>query len=392
MVDKADLRAISALSPPHVAAYLVNIGWRDEGQYGPFARRYLKTIGEREFELLLPRSPALADFSNRMAEAAQIVADAEGRDVRHVIFDLSVAAFDVIRVRSKDADDYGSVRFEEGLELHEEARKLVVAAALAEASESPRAAWKGRHPDSVTKYVERLRLGQTENASFSLTILSPYAFDLGGQSALFDDESFGRRVTRKFGRALSAIEHALSDSLADPLPAFSRAVSEGVSAELCMALAKLADNDTGIEVSIAWSPAKPEGPPKRVALTRHDGSVLQEVARSLSAQEPERDFIIEGRIEEIKERSEDFQGSVVLEAPIAGRGVRKIRVRFEAPERDLVFDAAKSKQWVRVTGDLVRDGKSLSLLGPREFAVMQPEEEDAPVEPEASTSAVSAKR
>jgi hypothetical protein len=105
------------------------------------------------------------------------LAKAEGRTSAAVIFDLTLTAFDVIRVRSRDADEYGSVRFPEGVQLFEEAENLLVASARAASSEVPRRVWKGRRPESITEYLQRVRLGQTEKSSFSLTVMSPYAFE-----------------------------------------------------------------------------------------------------------------------------------------------------------------------------------------------------------------------
>ena len=116
--------------------------------------------------------------------------------------------------------------------------------------------------------------------------------------------------------------------------------------------------------------------PVRLGLTRQDAAVLQEVARTFSRQEPEPEFVIEGLVEEIKEKPECFNGSVVIQAPLPNQpGVRKIRVNFDQRYRDLVYDAARDKKWVRVIGDLARDGKSLTLLDPHDFSIVEPDDE-----------------
>jgi len=370
---------ISALSPGHVAGYLRIRGWEDKGKYGAYGQRYSKIVGDRTFDIVLPRLATIADFAARMKELINVLAEVENRKPAVVLFDLTLTPFDVIRVRSKDADAYGSIRFEQGLDLHEEAKKLVVAAAFAAASKQPRKAWKGRRPDSIGQYLERLRLGQTEHASFSLTVLSPYSFDPeDGRATLFEDEAFGRRVTLKFGTALAAIETALAEAVAteDPLPAFEKGVGAGVSADMCQALAKLAENDNGIQISVSWSPAKPTGGPICLSLTPQDSAVLHEVARTFARQEPEPEFVLEGLVEEIKEKPERFDGSVVVQAQLPQQaGLRKIRMKFDERYRDLVYDAAKNKQWVRVIGNLVREGKLLKLLDPHDFSVVEPSDE-----------------
>jgi hypothetical protein len=377
--ETTELETISALSPTHVAGYLRGHSWRDQGKYGPYGQLYSKNVEDRTFNVVLPRLATIADFATRMKELINVVAGVERRQAASVLFDLTLAPFDVIRVRSMDADAYGSIRFARGLDLHEEAKRAVTAAANAAASERPRKAWKGRRPDSVGQYLERVRLGQTENASFSLTVLSPYSFDPEGQekATLFEDESFGRRVTLKFGSALTAIETALAEAVAgNVLPAFEKVIPAGVSADICQALAKLADNESGVQISVSWSPAKPASGPIRLSLTPQDSAVLHEVARTFARQEPDPEFVVVGLVEEIKEMPERFDGSVVIQAKLPQQnGIRKIRVHFAQGDRDLVYEAARNKRWVRVTGNLARDGKLLKLDEPHDFSIVEPSDE-----------------
>lgn len=377
--ETTELETISALSPTHVAGYLRSRGWRDQGKYGSYGQLYSRNVDDRAFNVVLPRLATISDFAIRMKELINVVAQAERRKAASVLFDLTLAPFDVIRVRSMDADAYGSIRFAKGLDLHEEAKRAVIAAANAVASEQPRKAWKGRRPDSVGQYLERVRLGQTENASFSLTVLSPYSFDPEGQekATLFEDEAFGRRVTLKFGSALTAIEAALAEAVAgDPLPAFEKGIAAGVSADMCQALAKLADNESGIQVSVTWSPAKPANGPIRLSLTPQDSAVLHDVARTFAQQEPEPEYVLVGLVEEIKEQPDRFDGSVVIQAKLPQHvSVRKIRVHFAKEDRDFVYEAAKNKRWVRVMGNLARDGRLLKLLEPHDFSIVEPSDE-----------------
>ena len=57
---------------------------------------------------MLPRLATIADFPIRMKELINVVAEVENRKAAVVLFDLTLAPFDVIRVRSMDADAYGS--------------------------------------------------------------------------------------------------------------------------------------------------------------------------------------------------------------------------------------------------------------------------------------------
>jgi hypothetical protein len=376
MSDALDSPTLVALSPSHVGGYLRTHGWMDDGAYGAFGRMFHREIDSYKYQVVLPTRASIADFSRRMAELVESLADAESRPARSVLFDLTLTPFDVIRVRSKGADDYGSVRIADGVQLHEEARNLLVSAARAAIAEIPKKAYRGRRPDKVNEYLDRVRLGQTEKSSFSITILSPYSFDPTGEPLLLGDDAFGRRVTLKFAKALAATETALAEATGGAIAAFERRIGAGVSAELCLALGRLADSDFGTEVSVTWSPARPISDPVRLSLTRQDGAVLQEVAREFAREEPERDAIIEGIITQIAEEPHTFDGSATMEAAIEGRLRRVHIVGFGTDDRELLIAAFRKRKRIQVDGNLALEGRRLKLAQPRGLVVLDDRDAD----------------
>jgi hypothetical protein len=95
-----------------------------------------------------------------------------------------------------------------------------------------------------------------------------------------------------------------------------------------------------------------------------------EASGLLARQEDEPDFSLEGCIAAIAEAPERFDGAVVIETVISG-AVRKVRVRFGEADRRTIYDAAKEKRWIRVVGDLRREGQRLLLLNPRDIALIE---------------------
>jgi hypothetical protein len=377
MPNNPDMTTIAALSPIHVGAYLTAIGWRDVGPFGAHGRRYSRTLSGETCELVLPTRASITDFPKRMFELVEDLARAEKRSARSVAFDLSLTAFDVVRIRSRDADDYGSIRFAEGLQLCEEAKNLLIASARAASADIPKKAWKGRRPEIINDYLQRVRLGQTEKSSFSLTVLSPYSFDVGQhpQTSLFADDAFGRRVTRTFANALCAVESALSEVQPSPIPAFEGKVNAGVSAELCQALGNLACNELGVEITVNWTPAKPVPRIARLSLTPSDGAILTEVARVFARDEPEPDTAIEGIITQISEDPHTFDGSTTVEAAVEGR-LRRVRVNFDPHYRNVLIEAFRQRKPIRVEGELASEGTRLHLRNARGLVIMPNQDSD----------------
>ena len=365
---------LTALSPRDIAGWLRNRGYEHRGNFGEFGLVFARDRPEETQEVILPTSPQAKDFGRRMEELVNEIAGYEDRAPGDVLTDLTLTPFEVVRVRSPDADDYGSVRLSKGLDLHEEARNLVLSAANAAASPAPRRSWRGRRFEEVSSYLENVRLGQSQRGSFILTVLSPWDFVPDTHGALdLGEVTFGRRVTKSLQMALEATARGIRDSTAGGVEPLVNAYTRGVSSNFCQSLAKLVRDGEGIDVTIGWSPAHPESAPVKVSFKREDAAVLTEAAKILSRQEPEPGVVLEGLVAAIAEDPERFDGEVVLETVLAG-ALRRVRVKFESEERDAVYAAAQNKQWIRVVGDLRRDGRGLSLAAPRELALIHASE------------------
>lgn len=370
---KAMLSGLSAIA---VAAWLKQLGYSpvsNLGENGAILSR-LKTDGEdsepTRQELLLPTSPGASDFVRRMDALVSDLSNFEQRSEHDILSDLTLAPFDVIKVRSPDADDYGSLRLGAGLEIHEQAKQMVVAAANSAASPIARRSWRGRRFEEVDQYIASLRLGQSQRGSFVLNILSRWDFSPDGQSSLdFGETNFGRQVTQRLAKALGAVRRSLRLAVVQGAETFQNSYESGVSANLCLALSRLAREGDGIDISINWSASKVEDEGSRITLRRDDSSLLNEAARILAAEEDEPDFLMEGLVARISEPPEEFSGAAIVEG-FVGNTLRKVRVNFDEGSRTTIYDAAREKKWVRLSGDLSRANNRLSLKRPRLIEIL----------------------
>lgn len=378
--DRIDPSTLRALSPHAVAAYLKSKGWVDQGRWGEFALLFARDCDGKRSEAVVPTKPTILDFGRRMAELLHDVAEAEDRPQSQVLYDFVAAPFDVLRIRARDADEYGAISLNAGCSLVEDGRNLFVTAAIQTASPRPRAVVRGRRPDEANAYLERVRLGQTERGSFGLTLLSPYSFDPADQSAtqalLLDDRPpFARRVAINLAKALQRVGQALEQSIGADTSVFGNFVSDGVSAKLCATLARLADRGGGTDVSVSWSPQKPLPASPTLSLQRSDAAILKEAAAILSAAAEPETVLLVGTVLGITEQRDQFDGTVILHVNIDGRP-RSVRTRFADSDRDTVFEAFRGKTDLLMTveGELVTEGRHLRLWNPRNFGVTLIEE------------------
>src|SRR4051794_22804504 len=107
---------LAALSPRDIASWLRMRGFEHKAQYGEFGAVFAREREGMTQEVILPTSPTVRDFARRMEELVTDLSESEERPPADVLTDLTLAPFDVVKVRSPDADDYGSVRLAAGLD------------------------------------------------------------------------------------------------------------------------------------------------------------------------------------------------------------------------------------------------------------------------------------
>ena len=382
-----DEDALRALSWVDLKAYLDSQGWRAAGTYAGKAAIYASPSDNGgTAEILVPLNDDVADYAARMADAVAALARIEDRDEQAIFSDLSEAGSDVIRLRASEADDEGTISLADGVALHREAENLMLAAACA--AVEPRRSYHARKIAEVRDYLDELRLGQTERGSYVMTIRSPISpalrssrlelFD--AMAALLDDdggEPFSRRVTLKLARALASTKDAVSKAIADDgFDAFDAAVDHGVSANLCDAIASLAQHGAGLDIGISWARVRPvTGANPHFRFSRDMARVLQEAAVEFRRNEPRLDERVEGFVIHLDRPPEQFDGHATLRTLIDGKQ-RRIQVTFDQGEYNLVIRAHRDQVAVSLDGGLYPRGQRWELRNPRNLRLLTEAEDD----------------
>ena len=381
LIAHSDRNMLSALSPRAVVGYLRSHGWEKAREFGPNAAVFMQTLDGAEHELLVPIAQQAHDYAAVMEVMIKDLTDIERRPPYEIAADLSMAAFDVVRVRSTDSDEFGSIKLMAGVELHEHARDLLLHAANAAASKSPRAIWRDRRAEGVDDYLGALRLAQSQRGSFVISLLSPWDFMPIAdreQTQLGFVEPFGRRATKMLGRALEALKRALQEAAIEGVAKpFGAAVKDGVSANLCLALAQIARDGDGADISVRWSSTQPETSQPHLHLTREDSQSLTEAAQKLSESQPLPDVEVQGHITSLNEEQRAYDGITTIDALVDGR-MRRVHVTFAKDDtkiRDALIDAFKQRKRISFAGELIRDGRRLHLERPRDLMILPPDDE-----------------
>lgn len=359
-----DRESFAALNPLEVRAYLVDTGWSEARVLAGRGSFWLHPSGDGG-EVPLPYDRSVGDFAERMRDTVEVLARVEERSQLAVLIDLERAGLDVIRVRlaSSEIED-GSVPLDRGVELMESVRNTVYASACAASARHRRAYYYSRPPKTVSDFMAGVRLGQTERGSYVVAIETPVAPELHEQTEL-TPEPFGRTVTRTMTSALQVLLEAANSGKAKEI---ERAVSSGVSANLCSAVAdalSLTGAQGELEVRVSWARTRrvSDTTPAKVSFPSYLGGVIGEAAGLLRSISEIEGFELEGTVYQLRQDTE-----AIIQGLVEGR-YRKVRLTFPPEFREEIIRAYEERSMLRCVGELRQAGKSSELHNARSFSI-----------------------
>ena len=363
-----DHKVFESLRPLDMAAYLRSEGWALVGYMGDTA-----TVWKRQAQqILLPRDSTFADYARRVAEILDTLAETENRSQLEIVRDLATASSDVVRVRVSSAlATDGSLALEEGVTLFENAKVILLSAARA--AVAPRAYFRSRLPGPADEYMRKVRLGQTEHGSYVVTLVCPASPELqpanpGLLPAV--EEPYDRRVTRTLAGALQKSALAAREAgLKQDMEPFTSAVREGVSSNLCNALAEIGGGmeEGQIEVSFSWSRSRtrPLVPSSRIIIPHDAIPVMREAARVLKETYRDDDFELIGPVVRMDSPDATTGGDVLVYAEVDT--LRRVKVHLEGPDYSQAVQAHRQGLEVRCRGKLEKEGRYFTLKNVKEF-------------------------
>ena len=388
-VSIQDSSALQSLGAVELGAYLHSQGWTETEIIEDRAAYWLKRNDEgEEFEALVPQKASLGDYTLRVAQLLQTLSIVESRSESEIYTDIQNTQTDTIRLRFiSSVFDSGTVPLAEATQMIESVRELTLAAACA--AVTPRAVYAKRKPQEAMDFLKKVRLGQTERGSFILSLHAavPPRYRLSereqtvldlGDAGLADaerDEPFGRRVTLTLARGLRAALHATlrAQSKGDFAP-FEEAVAQGVSANLCDALADLGleTSTQTISIEFQWSPTRAllRPAPRTVELQTDHFIALRDAARQFREIEPLKAYEVYGYVIRLDRKEGELAGQITL-SDYSENKPRRVRILLEDADYQTALRANGDGLLVQCAGELTREGVSYLLKNPRSFALME---------------------
>jgi hypothetical protein len=234
-------------------------------------------------------------------------------------------------------------------------------------------------------YLRQVRMGQTEQGSYVLTMLSPVPPELKAAQEqeelpgiIEPVEPYERRVIRTLVTALGALDEAARvAAMSGDMAPFTAAVRRGVSANLCDAVVGLSKVSPGaaVDIQVSWSRTRPIEMPTRMLLGSDSMPIIEEAARQFREKTPIEDFDVEGFVTGLDRGPSAVEGDITVEG-IVNDHIRRIIIRLGEDTYSNAVRAHDNRLKVKCTGELVKEGRGHRLQSPRHFEVIADDEGD----------------
>lgn len=312
--------------PEEIRSYLKVTGWAPVS--GGDVAELWSLPGPADEVVLVPMKPGAPDFAKRARILMHDLARVAFEDVQTVHDAIATVYNDVTDLRASDPSmSDGTIPLESGYELFLSAKRIRVASAAATIR---RQAHFRNLPPRAREQAREVRLGQTRRGSYIVPIISqarsPEDVYAPGQDHIdvqVEETLFDRRVTATMSRALGVLED-MAGSHRGPTPSeISDSIGEGVSYELCQALAKVVNTESvsALDVAFHWSrvAAPPPGTPAHVEFNRAAIEIVDQVSEQLKTKIYTREHLIYGVVTDLSRQPDDDTGRVGVQTLIKRR-------------------------------------------------------------------------
>jgi hypothetical protein len=361
------------VEPASAELYLKAHGWAAEQESDMFS---VWGRVDEAVHLFVPRSREPDDYGRRLFDFVAKLSRVELRDPEVVATNLRYAASDLVRIRLEGPTvRAGEVPIGDGANLFEGTRKLMMAAACA--AHDPKPYYGPKKPSAARHYLEGVRLGQTERGSYVVTVISDIA--ASAQETLLPEDApapFERQVTETLATALFAAKTAarrVIDEVHD-LAIFEESVHEGVSANLCDAIAYIGADDapTKIGVTVDWSASWVRAgmeEPVRVSFDTSEVEIVERAGRHLRQLGPFEGTYVRGFVRHLDRGTADQVGTIIIEG-VANEERRNVHVDLVGEAYRLAIVAHDERAEVAITGTLTKRGRHWTLLQPSDLEIV----------------------
>jgi hypothetical protein len=343
-----DLRAAGQLPLENVRRFLTGRGWAVRDRFDSATVWTLPANGG-EFEILLPADQAARDYPSRILDLLDTVATVEERSIIALVDDIRTGGADVVSFRLLPNTPAGTIPLFNAADAVAGVRELVLASTYAVVLGRPLLV-QGRRPPHVQQFAQSVTLGSPRAGSWMVSAQLPIP-----QVPVQGGTPMARRVSLQMHEAVLACVTAAHQATArysvDP---FLHATEQGVSANLCSALANIGRDDVPFELRFSWALQLPTRVETRTL--RFDPPVIEVLRRASDdlRNVPDGDVTVTGVVSRLRrEGTEGGQATVrglISTAYGAAEEQRRVRVLLPRSLYERAVAAHGQQRQVRISG------------------------------------------
>ena len=338
--------------------YLGSIGFKFEE---PFGDRGAVYVSERGQHVLLPTTREIPDYSMRVTTLIEQLSRFLEVEREKLAKMISGIGFDALKIKTGIGASSFSVDLDEAIDTLHNGYSLVDYSAVQATSKNPVAYIHGRRSNRVRKYLDSVRMGQTEPGSFVLTLLLPTT---ASSELVVEDGSaisLGERVSETLVSGLNYSHQILREG-SEP--------SARITANFAAALAEIVKVSPQVEIGVERRSKNIFDP---LAFSRNDEDQLRFIADRLAPNVETRHRSITGTVVNLTESRAQKQGYFIVEVKI-GDELKNVKVPFGHSVRKVVIEAfdRKADVSIQLRGDLVRSASGrYSVKNPVDFEIIE---------------------
>ncbi|GAB3277789.1 hypothetical protein GCM10027589_03700 [Actinocorallia lasiicapitis] len=344
------------LSAADVSGYLESSGWVRQPERWRGASVWI--LGD-DHEVVVPDGDRFADGARRLQEIVGVLARLERRPRELVAADIATPMADLQWYRTPAIALNGQIGLGDTVTALSGARDVLSAAARV-AHSGPSAVFDGAAPAPVRELLQGACVGPVIASEGTMLVRVPV------QNA--DGSDLGRRALLLLQRTLPLLSDAAGSALrSKDYRIFDETVAEGVSAELCGALAQLggSGSGTGFEIGFRWARAAPPDVPATVVeFEAGAGQVLRTVKHRLRRLRQRR-ASISGFIRALSDDRSGNRFRVKVQGRIAVDGTATHRSVWVRLPDEATYDEAISAH--RAGGAVLVEGTLREVNGSHEL-------------------------
>lgn len=353
-IDRLSNVTISALK-----SYLGQYGYVKREPWGEYLDRFSRKAGAREQNVFVPTIRSIRDYERRVYDALKELAIFREIPVNRIMAEVANYGYEILRIKVNEGRDQPDIPYDTAIDLLQGGFALVDSSAVLSTAGHHSSFIQGRRSELVRRYLDNVRVGQTEVGSFVLTLLLPTAVEAQSLELSENEaDSFGANVAGTLSQALKAAERSTRPSQAS----VDHLIAKGLTANFSRALSSMLKVAGDLSIGVAHPATVREA--SKSTIVRFSGSDVGHFARLEQRLKPEADvrrLEVVGTIEELREPSGKSSGTIGLRCSVDGEE-RSVRIKFTRDQRPVVIEALerKSEVLLAASGLLVeKSGRSI---------------------------------